>query len=328
MNNPLSIGAVAGLVSGLLFVSKASATVLALVFFPIVPLPLMIAGFGWGIQAGLTGLLCGMIVSATLGLGGMVQYALIFGGPSALLIYLALLSRPDPRAQPGQQALVWYPPGRLVAWTAVLAGAIGAGLAIYLAYGAGSDYEAGVRQMFERDFLPAMREATEQSLSKEQIDRLITTATVILPAGTATFWLVIMLVNLWLGGKIALFSGRLIRPWPTFSDMEYPRFFSVVFLLALLGSMLAGLTSAAASAFTGAFIMAYLLMGLVVIHVITRGSRFQPVLLVLLYVGIITVGWLGLIVALLGIAEPLLKLRERVAQSSGPGGPPGTPPRD
>jgi len=328
MNNPAVIGAIAGLVSALLFVSKASATMLALLFFPIVPLPLMIAGFGWGIQAGLIGLLSGAIVSATLGLAGIVQYTLVFAGPAVLLIYLALLSRPDPQPAAGEPARIWYPPGHLIAWTALLAGAIGAGLAIVLAFGAGGDYEAGVRQTVEQGFLPALREATEESLSKEQIDQFIATATVVLPAGTATLWLIVMLVNMWLGGKIALFSGRLIRPWPTFSEMQYPRFLSVAFLLALVGTMLAGLTSAVASAFTGAFIMAYLLLGLVVIHVITRGSRFQPVLLVLLYVGIVVVGWIGLIVALLGIAEPLIRLRERVAQGSGPGGPPDTPPRE
>ena len=95
----------------------------------------------------------------------------------------------------------------------------------------------------------------------------------LLPGAVAAVWLLIMLINTWLGGKIASVSGRLIRPWPRLLDMEYPRFLPLGFLLALLGTMFAGLTAAIGSAFTGAFLLAYLIMGLVVVHAITRGSN-------------------------------------------------------
>jgi len=204
-----------------------------------------------------------------------------------------------------------------------MAGAVGGGSAVVLAAGTG-DYETGVRQLFDETLLPALQQG-EQDLTEEQINQTVQFMGGILPGAVAAVWLLIMLINMWLGGKIASVSGRLIRPWPTLSDMAYPRFLPIAFLLALIGTMFAGLTAAIASAFTGAILLAYLIMGLVVVHVITRGTTLQPLILVLLYVGIVLVGWLALIVALLGVAEPLLRLRQRVQQRRDNAGPPDGP---
>jgi len=321
MNNPAVIGAIAGLVSALLFVSAATSAVAAVLLVYITPLPLMIAGLGWGIRASLIGLAVGMLAAVVLfSINVSVVYALTLAGPAALLVYLALLSRPEPQAPGG---LAWYPPGRLIAWGALMGGAVGGGAAVALAAGTG-DYDTGVRELFNETLLPALQQG-EQELTDEQIAQTVQFMGGILPGAVAAVWLLIMLVNLWLGGKIASVSGRLIRPWPTVSDMEYPRFLAIAFLVALLGTMFAGLTAAIASAFTGAILLAYLVMGLAVIHVITRGSTFQPLILVLLYVGIVLVGWLALIVALLGVAEPLLRLRQRVQQRRDGAGPPDGP---
>jgi len=321
MNNPAVIGAIAGFVSALLFVSAAASAVAAALLVYITPLPVMIAGLGWGVRSSLIGLGVGVLTAAaSLSMSVGVAYALMLGGPAAILVYLALLSRPDPQAAPGQQALVWYPPGRLIAWAAVMAGAVGAGAAVVLAAGTG-DYDTSIRQFFDQTLLPALEQG-EGDLSEEQINQTVQFMAGILPGAVSAVWLLIMLINTWLGGKIASVSGRLIRPWPSFSDMEYPRFVAIGFLAALLVSLFAGLTGAIGSAFVGAFMLAYLIMGLVVIHVIVRGSSFAPLILVLLYVGIVLVGWLALIVALIGVAEPLLKLRRRMQQPPDKPGPP------
>jgi hypothetical protein len=316
MNNPALIGAAAGLVSAILFVSAAASTLLALLMVYVTPLPLMIAGLGWGIKASLTGLGVGMLVAAAaFDVNVAITYALMLAGPAALIVYLALLSRPDPQAPGG---VAWYPPGRLIAWTAVMAGAIGGGSAVAIAFGHGG-YDEGVRAFFNETILPALRESTGEPPGEEQIAQTVQFMSTVLPGGVAAVWLAIMLANTWLGGKIAQVSSRLIRPLPRLADMEYPRFLPIGFLLALAAvAFFAGLTSAMASAFTGAFMLAYLIMGLVVVHVITRGSNFQILILVLLYVGILVVGWLAVIVALLGVGEPLLKLRARATQSGGP----------
>lgn len=322
MNNPAVIGALAGLVSAMLFASAAASAVAAVFLVYITPLPLMIAGLGWGIRASLIGLGVGMLAAAALfSINVSITYALMLAGPAALLVYLALLSRPDPQ---GPQGLAWYPPGRLIAWAAMMAGAVGGGSAVALAVGTG-DYDTGVRELFNETLLPALQQG-QQELSEEQIGQTVQLMSGILPGAVSAVWLLIMLINVWLGGKIASVSGRLIRPSPTLSDLDYPRFLPIAFLLALLGTtVFAGLTAAIASAFTGAILLAYLVLGLVVVHVITRGSAFQPLILVLLYVGIVLVGWLALLVALLGVAEPLLRLRQRVQNRRDGGGPPDGP---
>ncbi len=322
MKNPAVIGALAGLVSALLFVSAASSAVAAVLLVYITPLPLMIAGLGWGIRASAIGLGVGMLAAAALfSINVSLTYALMLAAPAALLVYLALLSRPDPQSP---QGVAWYPPGRLVAWAALMGGAIGGGSAVVLAASTG-DYETGIRQLFDQTLLPALQQG-EQELTEEQIVQSVGFLGGVVPGAVAAVWLLIMLINVWLGGKIASVSGQLIRPWPTLSDMEYPRFLPMAFLLALIGTtVFAGLTAAIASSFVGAILLAYLILGLTVVHVITRGSTFQPLILVLLYVGIVLVGWLALLVALLGVAEPLLRLRQRVQQQRGGSGPPDAP---
>jgi len=322
MNNPAVIGALAGLVSALLFVSAASSALAAVFLVYITPMPLMIAGLGWGVRASMIGLGVGTLAAAALFSANVaLVYGLMLAAPAAVLVYLALLSRPDPQ-QP--QGLAWYPPGRLIAWAALMAGAVGSGSAVALAAGVG-DYQSGVRQLFDETLLPALQQG-EQDLTEEQITQSVSFLGGVLPGAVAAVWLLIMLLNIWLGGKIASISGRLIRPWPRVSAIEYPRFLSLTFLLALAGTALfAGLTEAMASAFTGGILLAYLIMGLAVLHVITRGSTFQPVILILLYVGIVLVGWLALLVAILGLAEPLLRLRERVSRNQGGSGPPSAP---
>jgi hypothetical protein len=53
---------------------------------------------------------------------------------------------------------------------------------------------------------------------------------------------------------------------------------------------------------------------LAVIHVYSLGVPFRPLLLAVVYLGILLLGWLAIIVAILGLAEPLLGLRARSAR--------------
>ena len=51
------------------------------------------------------------------------------------------------------------------------------------------------------------------------------------------------------------------------------------------------------------------------IHAYSRGVPFRALLLATVYVGILLLGWVAILVAILGLAEPLFSLRER----AGPG---------
>jgi hypothetical protein len=60
-------------------------------------------------------------------------------------------------------------------------------------------------------------------------------------------------------------------------------------------------------------LFAFVLQGLAVLHVYTRGVPFRGLLLTAIYLGIFLLGWVALAVAILGLSEPMLRLRERAA---------------
>ena len=121
------IGIGAGAAAALLFASVTSGSWLSILLFYLAPLPIMIAGLGWSHWAALTGALVGALALALV-FGGVFFFAFLAGAglPAWWLGYLAMLARPAPAGGNGNSAaaLEWYPPGRLVAWAAVLAALI------------------------------------------------------------------------------------------------------------------------------------------------------------------------------------------------------------
>ena len=94
MATPLVIGAGAGLISAALFASAVTATALAGILFYLAPLPICLAGLGWGWAAAMLAALTGTaVVAGVLGLATGAIFALAVGAPIATLCYLALLSR-------------------------------------------------------------------------------------------------------------------------------------------------------------------------------------------------------------------------------------------
>src|SRR5919204_3758401 len=198
MPTPLLIGAGSGLVSAALFASAATATALAGVLFYLAPLPLCLAGLGWGGTAALVAALTGtVVVAASLGPATAAIFALSIAAPMALLAHLALMSRPlaTPQGQVAQ-ALEWYPAGRLVAWAAIMAGGLSAILMLIVGYDQDS-YKEMIRQMLEHSALKELdRDGTmftEQTIAS--MSAMIARA---LPAAFAIVWLTITLFNLWM----------------------------------------------------------------------------------------------------------------------------------
>jgi hypothetical protein len=318
MPTPLIIGAGAGLISAALFASAATATALAGVLFYLAPLPICLAGLGWGGTAALIAALTGtVIVGASLGPGIAAIFALATAAPTALLTHLALLSRPafTPQDQTAG-ALEWYPPGRLIGWAALLAGLLAGILVLILGYDQES-YRESIRQILGHSSLKELdRDGT--LLTDENIASLANVLARALPAAFAIVWLTITLFNLWMAGLIVDASGRALRPWPDLHGLELPNGLVLLFAVALAASFLPGVAGLLATGFAGALLLAYVLQGLAVIHVYSQGVPLRPVLLGGVYFGILLLGWVAILVAIVGLAEPLLGLRQR----ANPGGQP------
>src|ERR1700688_415258 len=118
------IGIGAGAAAALLFASVTSGAWLSIVLFYLAPLPIMIAGLGWSHWAALTAAFAGALA---LGVAFSPVFFFTFLAGAALpawwLCYLAMLARPVSNGG-GAPTMEWYPPGRLVAWAAILAGLV------------------------------------------------------------------------------------------------------------------------------------------------------------------------------------------------------------
>jgi hypothetical protein len=321
MPTHLLIGAGAGLVAGALFASAASGAALAGILFYLSPLPLCLAGLGWGRGASLLAALTGTLaIALALGPASAAIFGLTIAVPIVVLVHLILLARP--LATPDGEAsgaIEWYPPGRLIGGAALMAGALAALLVLILGY----DQES-YRQSIT-DFLksPALEQFDPDGtvLTLETIDNLSGVLAKALPGLFAVTWLTVVLFNLWLAGIIVESSGRALRPWPDLQGLELPNVFVAVFAIAILVSFVPGFIGLLATGLAGAMLFAYVLQGLAVIHVYSRGVPFRPLLLVVAYLAILLLGWVAILVAILGLGEPLFGLRTRSAGS-------GQPPND
>ena len=326
MNSPILIGIGAGLVSAVLFASTLTGTVLAMMLFYISAMPGFLAGLGWGTQAAIIAALVGsgltgVLLSPLTGLG----YFLSLGLPIAILCHFALLARPASEAGGATAsapagAMEWYPPGRIVAITALMAGCIAA-LSVPLLGMDVETYRSNLQEIIDKTFLSRLPDAGGITLEKEKLAPVIEMLIRALPAASAIVWFCIMLLNMWSAARIVTVSGRSIRPWPELAMMRYPNKFSLGFVASLLGTIAPGILAIIATGFVGAFLIAYVLLGLVILHVMARNTPFKFALLGALYMGIFLFGWVALVVAVIGMSDPIFKFRERTMKLTPP--PPG-----
>jgi hypothetical protein len=100
--------------------------------------------------------------------------------------------------------------------------------------------------------------------------------------------------------------------------MQYPRWMSLALAGAFALTFTTGYPALLGSGFAGAFFLAYVLMGLAIVHFITRGRPSRPFVLWGVYLSLLILNtWAALIIALLALMEPFLPLR----RASVPGAP-------
>jgi Predicted membrane protein (DUF2232) len=197
-----------------------------------------------------------------------------------------------------------------------MAGLLAGVLVLILGYDQ-ETYRESIRNILEHSALKELdRDGT--LFTEETIASLSAMLARALPAAFAIIWLTITLFNLWMAGLIVDASGRALRPWPDLHALELPNALVLVFAGALAASFLPGLPGLLATGLAGALLFAYVLQGLAVIHVYSRGVPLRGLLLAAVYLGILLLGWVAIAVAILGLGEPLLRLRGRKDQHRQP----------
>jgi hypothetical protein len=318
------IGIGAGAAAALLFASVTSGTLFSIPLFYLASLPIMIAGLGW---IHWSALIAALAASAALAaaFGGVFFISFLAGAgiPAWWLSYLTMLARPSAQTSgsgangAAPAALEWYPPGRLVVWSAVMAALVVIVAIPYFGVD-GDSFRNALKTELTR-MLYGDKDAAGVSPEGAALIGLLVAA---VPPAAAVLATVTNVVNLWLAARVVKFSGRLARPWPAIADMTFPPLVPLTLAVAIAISFLGGLIGILAGVVAASLLMAYGVLGFAVLHAVTRGIASRAFLLGGVYASVLVFGWPVLSLCLLGLAETMFGLRARAARKRGPPGGP------
>jgi Predicted membrane protein (DUF2232) len=301
-----------GLIAAIAFLSSTAGPLPArLLFSLITPLPILLAGLGWGVRAGGMAALAGggILVVLLPSAGGL--FLTTAGLPAAILAYLAQLNRSVDANETAPRE--WYPAGRLVIWAAALA-AIPAIIWALLLEANGPEQKTKLITMLS-DALTAAEikhSTTGLPLSADDIAMLTSLVYAALPAALSIAWMTALLLTLWLSGRIMQSSGQLVRPWPDLSQIEFPTGAALALVVALGLSILDGVAGLASRAVAGTLMLAFMLLGLAVIHNLTKGWQWRSFVLGMIYGGLIVISLvIAVPLTLLGLSEGIFNFRSR-----------------
>jgi hypothetical protein len=214
--------------------------------------------------------------------------------------YLTLLARPATNG--GGAGLEWYPIGRLALWTAVLGTLVISAAIPYFGTDQAS-LQAGLRKSYGR------------ILRDEAVIDLMVIA---VPPAAAVFSTFTNLFNLWLAARIVKISGRLKRPWPDLAALTLPTAASGLLVAAIAASFLPDLAGILCGAFAASLLFVFAILGLALLHAVTRGMSGRSAVIAGVYTAIFLLGWPLVLASFAGLAEAIFHIRARLARKGGP----------
>jgi hypothetical protein len=331
------LGIGAGIAAAILFSLAGRGTLFAALLANLSPLPIMIAMLGFGLVSGAAG-----VVSATLtvmalfyvrqkygnldaaALAGLT-FAFFIGLPALWLSLLSVLSRVK-----GSHNWVittkvgsffsreYCPLERVLSYAASISATIGVAIAISI-----STLYGGFDHALDKligETLPVLEPLLTRVQLPAGVDARYVAKTLILAAAPAAAGgsLVMMMLNLWLAGRVVQLSGQLPRPWPDIaSELRMPLNYLLVFGLAsVAGPYLGGPAGLILIIIAATIGLAFALVGLAAAHFLTRGLSFRLPLLILIYLVVVITWPLSLLALLLtGVIETAFSLRSRKNKS-------------
>jgi len=319
MNATIFMALAAGLTSALMFASVISGALFSLLLCYLAPLPLLVAGLGWGaLCAAIGGLLASVALAAIFGIPYGLAFALMVALPAWWLGHLVLLGRPVAHDAPSAGAdlsdepeLEWYPVGRILLWTAGFAG-LGA-LGALLTLGLDAATITGVLHRGLQRFFTAQGLA-----ANEDVERIIDTIVTLAPAAIVSITLTTLTLNLWLAAKITETSGRLRRPWPDLRNTTLPPMTLAALCVAIAFCFTGGMFAIIAVIAVAALMLAYAFVGFAVLHILTLRLRSRPFWLSTTYSIVVVFSWPILAFVALGIADTLFDIRRRARRTKPP----------
>ncbi len=325
MLQTILIGLGAGLAAAVLSASVASGAAFSLFLAHLAPLPILIVALGWSHWTGMVAALCAIAaLGATLGFRSSLGFAIGAGAPAWWLGYLALLARPVGNSSADH--LEWYPAGRLLFWCALLGSALAV---ITFMVTLGTDWQTFQSKLRDaaEEIVRLQAQATPDPTAATRLANkdVVAAVAMAMPAVAAAFATLVNSFTLWLAGRVVLISGRLKRPWPDLFAMTLPPLAPATLAASVFGLWLPDFAGLIAIACAASLIMAYAILGLVVLHAITRGNPSRPLMLLAIYLFIILFAGMPLLfIAMLGLADSAFNFRARGGSRLPPPNPPQT----
>ncbi len=271
-------------------------------------LPLFVVGLSLGFKAGIIATVASVALAlAITEIAVVALFTVVTALPTLLLLSMALSNRKSPEGTPK-----WYPPGMMVCWLTGY-GAMAFVIAAYMVGGGQNGLEEILRENISAALGGLIRD-----LEPSKVAAMARMAARYVPAIFMASWLISMVVNAHLAQKIATRLGRNIRPSPSLRNMSLPFGFAGVMLATAVIWRLAGPGLVGFVSLNLALVMLvpYFLLGLAVVHAVSRPWSARTPILVTIYLIMVFIGWPVVLVAALGLAEQWTGLRQRLA---GPG---------
>lgn len=315
MNNWIFIALGAGLTSAALHATIVSGSVLALVLFYLAPLPLFLAGLGWGpVAAAVGGLMGSAVVSIAIGIKPGLFFIVSTAAAPVLLAHLSLISRPaqtgtTAEGEAADQGTEWYPEGRLILWCAGVAGVLMM-LSVFILGGSAEGFHEVVRSGLETMTSQIGDDLTEEQLV--QLRRGVDLFSRLAAPLAASIWLLATLFNMWAASRILAASGHSRRPWAPFSSYSLPKPAGAALAASSLAAFLPGTFGLIGLVALFLLITVFMIIGLAALHGLTRGNPMRVFILSTTYMALMFLGGIAVIpLVILALIDLVFGLRQR-----------------
>jgi hypothetical protein len=288
---------------------------LGIITIPLAPLPL----FYIGLTASpggllLAGVLYALLAATLIGWPLAITTLLLFTFPAFALTRLSLLSRirgdaETAASQAPQKNYEFYPADKLVLWICGMAVVLTSLMFGRFAYEDGGLPAVFISLLTNEPSTAALLGLNELGLESSALEMVV--ATMLVTAGAS--WAISLIATMLLAQRLAEWTKLNLRPQQTYDDLTLPSYLDALLVGSIILSFfLDGAWSIYFAALALCFLIPYFLLGLSVIHAISRPLDARVWILSALYLFLLLFLWLGILVALLGLIEPLVRLRQRM----------------
>tara|TARA_B110000971_G_scaffold221712_1_gene270108 strand:- start:1087 stop:2037 length:951 start_codon:yes stop_codon:yes gene_type:complete len=289
-------------------VAATSAFVLFAAIFtlPFAALPMAYVGLAYGatqaaLVAGVTLLITGIILGPPLAITLLIVFLL----PTYILVRQALLSRAQVANEEDAPTFVFYPLRNLILLTLAVS-ALGTVVAFLTLGGTAGLPQSLANALMASAAISSTLSSVYQISSPEEFLHL---ANLMLIASFAT-WPLLVLGNAQAAQGILVKQGKNLRPANDYQTLSLPPSLALVFAgLLSLSLVTDGWVSTLAAALAAVVLAAYFLLGLAIIHAISRNWNGRVLILATLYFLLFVMAWVSIPVSLMGLLDARLDFR-------------------